>query len=167
MTNGIATIRAAFPFASELKKPGMTLTVNGKEVPFDLENFKNNAQSEALGNNTKSTITSRSGVIVINGSSSALPNDVTIYLDGKKISEAEMAELSPDNISSVSGDKQNNTIKISSKGNNGNIMSMLGNMSVFIDGKEVSEAEMNQFPVENIASITVDKQNNAIKITSK
>lgn len=166
MTDGVATSHATFRFADELKKPSMTLMVNGKEVPFDLEKFQNNAQSVAIGNNGNSTAPSRSGVIVINGSSSAIPSDMSVYLDGKKISEAEMAGLSSENISSVSVDKQNNTIKISSKTNNGNIMSRLGNMPVYVDGKEISEAEMSALPVENITSITVDKQNNVIRIST-
>ena len=91
---------------------------------------------------------------------------MSVYLDGKKISEAEMAALSSENISSISVDKQNNTIRISSKANNGNIMSKLGNMPVYVDGKEISEAEMSALPVENIASITVDKQNNVLRITT-
>ena len=166
MTDGIATIRATFRFSDELKKPGMTLMVNSKEVPFDLENFKNTAQAVVIGNSGNSTISSRSGVIVINGTSSAIPSGVSVYLDGKKISEAEMAALSSENISSISVDKQNNTIRISSKANNGNIMSKLGNMPVYVDGKEISEAEMSALPVENIASITVDKQNNVLRITT-
>lgn len=44
MTDGEATIKAVFPFLSEFDKSKMTLTINGEEVPFDLENFFNKAQ---------------------------------------------------------------------------------------------------------------------------
>lgn len=40
LTNGAAVITASFPVAAADKKPSaMTLTVNGLEIPFNLEEF--------------------------------------------------------------------------------------------------------------------------------
>lgn len=50
MADGVATITATFPLSDEYKNPGMTLTVNGEDVPFDLENFFSGAQSVVVGN---------------------------------------------------------------------------------------------------------------------
>lgn len=41
LTDGDATITATFPFISEFENSSMTLTINGKEVLFDLEKFFN------------------------------------------------------------------------------------------------------------------------------
>ncbi len=43
MTNGEATIVASFPFITEFNNCSMTLTINGVEVPFNLESFFDNA----------------------------------------------------------------------------------------------------------------------------
>lgn len=39
MSNGEAEITLSFPFAEEYKNASMTITVNGEEIPFNLENF--------------------------------------------------------------------------------------------------------------------------------
>ncbi len=50
-TDGVANITVTFPFSEEYKNASMTLTVNGEEIPFNLEDFRNNAQSGAVGSN--------------------------------------------------------------------------------------------------------------------
>ena len=95
MTDGNAVITATFPFIDEFDKPEMTLTVNGKEIPFDLENFFDNAQTVTVNSETD--------------------GKMTILLDGKKIGEMEMNALPPESIVSMTVDKGKNTIYISTK----------------------------------------------------
>ncbi len=112
MTDGNAVIVATFPFSvvGEMKKPGMTLTVNGEEIPFNLENFLASAQSVEVGGRSKPNTT-----VVINGRESTVPGEMKIELDGKVIGEVEMKELDPSDIASVTVDRANNTIRISRK----------------------------------------------------
>ncbi len=48
LTNGLATIVASFPFIDEFDNSSMTLTINGEEVPFNLEKFFDNAAASAV-----------------------------------------------------------------------------------------------------------------------
>lgn len=93
MTDGKATITATFPFTSEYENSSMTLTVNGEEVPFNLDTFFNNAQTLVLSPERSS-------------------GSMEIYLDGEKITDAQLQELPPDKIASMTIDHQNNIIKI-------------------------------------------------------
>lgn len=95
MTDGNAVITATFPFLDEFDKPEMTLTVNGKEIPFDLENFFASAKTVTVNSETD--------------------GKMTILLDGKKIGEMEMNALPPESIVSMTVDKGKNTIYISTK----------------------------------------------------
>lgn len=67
MTDSVATITVTFPFSDEYKNASMTLTVHEEEIPFDLENFRNNAQSMVVGSNPTSA-----EIVVIKGNSSAV-----------------------------------------------------------------------------------------------
>lgn len=114
MTDGMATITAVFPFAGDSKNSKLTLMINGNEIPFNLENFSRNSRTVMVGddgNTSKPTVSA----IVINGDTSSVPADMTIYLDGEEISEADLRALSSGNIASVAVDSQNNAIKITSK----------------------------------------------------
>lgn len=109
MSDGTATITATFPFSEKYKNPKMTLSVNGEEIPFLLEEFFNNSQSVVVGSNagsSKSTIT-------INGKSSSMPVGMKIFLDGKEIGECEMPDT--DNIASVTVDRRSNSIRITTR----------------------------------------------------
>lgn len=77
MTDGVANITVTSSFSDEYKNVSMTLTVYGEEIPFDLENFRNNAQSVAVGINPTSA-----EIVVIKGNSSAvsITGDMKIYL---------------------------------------------------------------------------------------
>lgn len=112
MTDGVATITAIFPFSGLYSEPTMTLMVNGKEVPFELKNLAGDIQSISVKNKPDNA---SSGPIIIKGTSSSLPKDMAIYLDGKKISEAELKALGPDKIASISIDKNGKAISITSK----------------------------------------------------
>lgn len=112
MTDGEAVITATFPMTSEYENSSMTLLVNGEEIPFNLEKFFDRAQTVAVGSTTgKRTTTS----IVINGSESTVPGGMDFYLDGKKISEAEMQAIAPERIASVTVDTENRAVRITSK----------------------------------------------------
>lgn len=136
MTDGNAAITVKFPFISEYENTCLQLTVNGKEVMFDLEDFFNNAQSVAVGyianpdsssrqrlygyiqtvvDNTSDPDSSSKATIVVNLPSSSLPSDFEIYLDGKKISHSEMEKLPPNNILSITVDKKSKTMRITTK----------------------------------------------------
>ncbi len=114
MTAGVAKITVTFPFSDEYKNASMTLTVNGEEIPFNLENFRNNAQSVAIGDNPTSA---QSSTIVINGNTSAISviGDMKIYLDGAEITEAQLKELNPDTIASIEVNKEIHVLKVTSK----------------------------------------------------
>ena len=114
MTNGVAEIIAKFPFTSVYDKPSMTLTVDGEEVPFDLEKFFDNAQSVIAGGNA-ATQAASSVPVVINGDLSSLPEGMQLYINGEKVSETDLKSLSNDKIASVSVDRQNNVISIALK----------------------------------------------------
>lgn len=93
MTDGIATITAKFPFTSEYENSSMTLTIDGEEVPFNLDTFFNNPQTVALSLERSS-------------------ESMEVYLDGKKITDAQLQELPSDKIASMTVDRKNNAIKI-------------------------------------------------------
>ncbi|MCM1482853.1 MAG: energy transducer TonB, partial [Muribaculaceae bacterium] len=48
MTGGVAKIVATFPFVDSFDKSSMSLTVNGEEIPFNLENFLSNAATTTV-----------------------------------------------------------------------------------------------------------------------
>lgn len=92
LTNGAAVITASFPVAAADKKPSaMTLTVNGLEIPFNLEEFSSLKAVSAPTGNKK------------------------IFVNGKEVTEAEMNAISPDNIISMTVNRQSNSIFITSK----------------------------------------------------
>ena len=101
LTDGKATITAVFPFITEFDNVGMTLNINGEKIPFDLENFFNNASAKAEQNQSEKETVGY--------------ENLTIYLDGKVISGAEMQEIKPDQIASIEVDKKSNIIRITSK----------------------------------------------------
>ncbi|MBP3640177.1 MAG: M56 family metallopeptidase [Muribaculaceae bacterium] len=109
MTNGEAVITATFPFISVFENTSMTLIINGEEIPFNLEEFFNNAQSVTVGGNNKAI------TIGLNGKTADLPDDMAILLDGKKISKSEMEALTPGDIASITVDRLKNEIRITSK----------------------------------------------------
>ena len=110
MTDGRAKITALFPFSDNYENASIALTVNGKEIKLNLDDFRRNSQTSAV------SISPSNGIVVSQGNAT-LSNlsDMEIYLDGKKISEDEMKALKPETIASMSIDRQNNTITITSK----------------------------------------------------
>ena len=103
----------------------------------------------------------------------SLPSGMKIVLDGKSISEAEMQVLNPDNIGSIIIDKPSNLIVIHSSQPvaEGNLIHhesvSIPNSDIYLDGKKISAEEMKALDPETIASISIDKQNDKITITSK
>ena len=110
MTNGNISITAVFPFSDNYQNAGVTLTINDKDVALYLEEFQKKSQSKSL------SISSPDGIIISEGDSTlSLIGDMEIFLDGKKISKEEMKAINPENIASMSIDKQNNCITIKTK----------------------------------------------------
>lgn len=111
MTDGSAIITVSFPFTGEYKKGTMSITVNGDEIPFDLENFSNSeSRSAVIGGKDGASTT-----IVINGNSSKTSENLRFFLDGKEISKQELSALNNDTIASITVDRANNTLNITSK----------------------------------------------------
>lgn len=162
MTDGIADIQVTFPFSDELKDAVMILSINSEKVSFTLDG----SESVTVGTATLPA-TNTDNAIKIEGKFSAISDDATFYFDGKEISKSEMKNLLTDNISSISVDKKANTVKITSKSNNGNMVSSTGNMKFYFDGKEISKEELNKLSADNIEYITVNRKNNAVIIRSK
>lgn len=113
MTDGEAVISATFPFISVFENTSMTLTVNGFEIPFNLEDFFNNTQSSAVRVSTTQAGT-KTISIGLNGKQSALPEGMKIFLDGKTIGVSELNTMSPGDIASITVDTQKNEMRITS-----------------------------------------------------
>lgn len=113
MANGSATITLSFPFTGEYKKGKMAIRVNGDEIPFDLEEFSNNSQAVVIGDNDD--VSKASTTIVINSHSSKVPEEIKILLDGKEISRSVLSTLNSDTIGSITIDRDNNIMKITSR----------------------------------------------------
>ncbi|MDE5734848.1 MAG: M56 family metallopeptidase, partial [Duncaniella sp.] len=114
MSDGKAVIKVVFPFSDQYVNPSMTLTVNGEEIPFNLESFFDNSRAVVVGRNDEQADQARS-VVVLNGKSSSLPDSMAIYLDGVKVDRVKLMEMPSDKIASVTIDKQNNAIRITSR----------------------------------------------------
>lgn len=113
-TDSLTVIKAVFPFSEEFNRSSMKLIVNGEEIPFELDGFFRDSRSGVVvGTPTPSQDTRT--VIVLNGSNSSFPADMEIYLDNERITSEQMRELSPESIASITVDRQNNCIRITSK----------------------------------------------------
>ena len=103
----------------------------------------------------------------------SLPSGMKIVLDGKSISEDEMRALKPESIGSIIIDKASNLIVIHSSQPiaEGNLIHYEGvfisNTDIYLDGKKISASEMKALDPATVASMSVDKENNRINITSK
>lgn len=110
MTDGHAVITATFPFSDNYENASVALTINGKEVKLNLDDFRRNSQTNSV------SISPSNGIVISQGNPTLLSlSDMEIYLDGKKISKEKMKTLNPETIASMSIDKQTNTINITSK----------------------------------------------------
>lgn len=105
MTDGVATITVVFPFTDTYENSSMTLTINGKEMKLDLEDFFNNANTLKISGLDDSD----------SKKVSAYMGKMKIYLDGEEITQAQMMELSPERIEGITVNKQENTILITIK----------------------------------------------------
>ena len=110
MKDGGATIKTVFPFSDNYENASVVLNVNGQEVKLNLDDFLANAQSDSA------SISSSNGIVISHGNATlSVVGDMEIYLDGKKINEEEMKALNPETIATMTIDRQNNTINITSK----------------------------------------------------
>lgn len=104
-TNSQAIITANFPFSANFEEAFVSLNINGREINLSLDDFGNNSSSSpskgrvfSHGNATLTTV-----------------GDVKIYLDGKQISEEELQSYNLETIASMSFDKHNHIIYLTSK----------------------------------------------------
>lgn len=94
MTDGAAIITALFPYSGELNGAILTLTLNGKEVPFALE-----------GSNVSKT----------SGASTPSVRGMKIFVDDVEITFDQLAAVNSEAIESIEVDKKANKIKVSLK----------------------------------------------------
>ena len=92
-----------------------TFTTKGMAT-IETDESKDSSQTRNMQMNESNTsiIKIRSS-LPVNHYSASLSSEMDYVLDGKKISEEEMKALNPENIASMSIDKQNNKITITSK----------------------------------------------------
>ena len=110
LTDGHASITAVFPFSDNYENASVAFIINGKEVKFNLDDFRRNSQTSSI------SISPSNGIVISNGNAIVSTiGDMEIYLNGKKISEKEMKALNPEAIASMSIDKEKNSINIISK----------------------------------------------------
>lgn len=106
MSEGHAFITATFPFTGEeYKNPSMTFMINGEEIPFDLTSFFEDSLDVASEPRQES----------YNQTLQIQTPEMEYFLNGKKIDMEVMAKISPENIASITVDKQTNTIRISTE----------------------------------------------------
>ncbi len=105
--DGEAEITIQFPFLTEFDNTSMTVTIKGEKIPFNLENFFNNAKP----------MTVQVRPVNQDDKTASIPEDAEYYLDGKKISYEEMMSIPSNSIESMSVDKSGNTstVKLKSK----------------------------------------------------
>lgn len=115
MTDGVAIIKAVFPFISEFDDTGMTLMVNGEEMSLDLEKFFNNAKSVTVKEINPASTNSTDNAGVSYSTSSSVPADMEVYVDGEKIDASALNSISPGSIASMSVDKNGKQITITLK----------------------------------------------------
>lgn len=115
MKNGSAVIVVTFPFMSEFENSSLTLNINGEEIPFDLDNFLDKADSIKIKPAGQDNGDDMETIVIKGNSSSSGLGNMIVYFDGKKISYDDMKEISPAEIGSMSIDKNSNTIIITRK----------------------------------------------------
>lgn len=115
MTDGMATIKVVFPFMSEWENSSMTLTVNGDEIPFNLENFFDNAQTINIGDDPSCESSSTRSSFVFSGDRTSFLNDFTIYVDGENVTEQYLASIPSERVASITVSADNQELSISLK----------------------------------------------------
>lgn len=175
-TGSEAVIEIMFPFLSEFDATSMTVNINDVEIPFNLESLFEKAYDYPSNLNTAvnvdeaalrklAPVTLDSAIssggndpLVVSArviNKSMIPGD--IYLNDKKVGQAELQELNSEDISAIVVNKQDNTMRITTR----------SALRILLDGREINQEEMNAYPADKIASVSVDKQTNTISIQSK
>ena len=180
-TGSEAVINIVFPFLSEFESTSMTVNVNDEAIPFNLEELFDKAKpglsvqqatvnlDEAApgkqapatpGRAINSAVDNPLDVAALVINKNATPGD--IYVNGVKMEKADMHKLNDEDIALVVINKQNNTTNITTKSS-----AASSGMRILLDGREIDLDEMNAYPADKIASMSVDKQTNTISIISK
>lgn len=118
-----------------------------------------------------SLTTSSSSVSVVRGDGE---DDVRIYVDGKEVSREDFKKMSPDQFASIVVNKGDGTkyLSVTTVGKPDSAVSMTASSSsvsvaygdgedddvrVYVDGKEVSKADLKEMSPEEISAVTVAK----------
>ena len=109
MTDGSAMVSVVFPCTGMQQNSVLQLNINGTDVSFDLGDFFKNADSVDVAD------TAATYVLKLGKNDSAIPSDMTFIYNGKEISREEFNKIKPDQIASISIDKQKNTIVVTGK----------------------------------------------------
>ena len=199
MANGIATVTAVFPFADSYENASITLNINGKNVELNLDKDSDNStggiagiqsgtseefyecyselQSEIMNNVkypeslVKEDIQAMAVVQFTISAAGNLTDAKILKSSGYELFDAEA-------LRAVNSVKK----KWTPREHNGRAISVsytmpftfktksaVEDMEIYLDGKLISEEEMKALNPENIASISIDKQDspNKMHITSK
>ncbi len=68
---------------------------------------------------------------------------------------------------SVVKDGANVIYGYSSDSSDSSVASVIGDMKIYLDGTEITEAQLKELNPDTIASIEVNKETHALKVTSK
>ncbi len=68
---------------------------------------------------------------------------------------------------SVVKDDANVIYGYSSDASDASAVSVIGDMKIYLDGTEITEAQLKELNPDTIASIEVNKETHALKVTSK
>ncbi|MDE6435967.1 MAG: M56 family metallopeptidase [Muribaculaceae bacterium] len=104
MTDGAATIKVTFPFAGELKQAGMTITVNGDEIPFNLEGYIDKSQQAS---------SSPASLFSITGNRA--DDGIAIYINGEPATEEQVKNLKTTDIAEMTVSKEKDAILITTR----------------------------------------------------
>ena len=145
-----------------------TVVVEGQDLGTNLSvsggTFTNNGQSySAKSLNTTMTNGAATITAVFPVSQSYKNASIAFNINGQDV-KLNLEEFRRNSQTSSISISPSNGIVIS----NGNAtLSTVGNMEIYLDGKKISEDEMKAINPETIGSMSIDKQKNAIYITSK
>ena len=145
-----------------------TVVVNGEDLGNNLSvsgvtfmNKGNNYSAKSLN----TTMTNGQAIItaVFPFSDSYENASVTLNINGKDV-KLNLDDFRKNSQTASISISPSNGIVIS-QGNA--ILSTVGDMEIYLDGKKISEKEMKELNPETIASMSIDKQKNSINIISK
>ncbi len=114
LNDGVAVIKAKFPFTDNYENSSMTLVVNGQTIKIDLQPYFDKADPVKFASSPEELATKPS-IAVVNLDSTSVKTDMKIHVNGKEVTAEELKAISPEGITEVTVDKQSGQIKIRMK----------------------------------------------------